>query len=288
VDTHAEGWGIVFRDLDIYVGGDVVNVGAQTRSRNTVFDNVRVFGSGVSKGLRAYAENTIFRNCHVEGGWIGLAINPAANGVMEAHGVRVDGCTFTSMTGPGVYMYGGEGHTITHCVFDRCGQRATINPFRPAAHVIVGREARGVRIAQNDMPRRGTVQYSIAAEQTGPSELTVVGNTVDGYGSGRVGFGRAAGPLTASPETDSFTLAEAHGLIDGDVVRFEAEGALPEPLAAGTDYRALRIDEVSFQVATAPGAGAVDLTTAGEDTSVVFGFRDALETTYQSLNRTAP
>ena len=288
VDTHAEGWGIVFKDLDIYVGGDACNVAAQTRSRNTVFDNVRVYGSGVSKGLRAYAENAIVRNCHVESGWIGLAINPAATGVMEAHGVRVDGCTFTSTSGPGVYIHGGEGHTITRCVFDRCGQNATTNPFRPAAHIILGRGVRGVRIAQNDMPRRGTMRYSIAADQLGPSELTVVGNTVDGYGSGRVGFGRTAAPAVADPEANTLTLAEAHGLSDGDVIRFEATGALPEPLAAATDYHALVIDDLSFRVTTAPGADPVDLNSAGDGTSVVFGSRDALEAAYGSLNRTDP
>ena len=286
VDTHAEGWGIVFKDLDIYVGGDTCNVAAQTRSRKTVFDNVRVFGSGVSKGLRTFAANTIFRNCHVEGGWTGLGIYPAANRVMEAHAVRIDGCTFTSINGPGVHIHGGEGHTVTRCTFDRSGQRATRSPFRPAAHIVVGRDARAVRIAQNDMPRRGTVQYSIAADQIGPAELTVVGNTVDGYGPGRVGFGRAERLSAVDPETATFRLAEAHGLVDGDVVRFEAEGALPKPLAASTDYCVLRVDDVSFRVETARGAGAVDLTSAGEGALVVAGRRDALENAYRDLNRT--
>ena len=181
----------------------------------------------------------------------------------ETPRIRVDGCSFTSTSGLGIYISGGEGHAITRCVFDRCGQSATVNPFRPAAHIIIGRDARGVRIAQNDMPRTGTVQHSIAADQIGPAELTVVGNTVDGYGSGRVGFGRAATLAAVDPETDMFTVAEAHGLADGDVVRFDAEGRLPEPLAAGTDYHALVIDDASFRVASAPGAGAIDLTTAG-------------------------
>ena len=288
VDTHAEGWGIVFKDLDIYVGGDTCNIGAQTRSRNTVFDNVRVFGSGVSKGLRAFGANAIFRNCHVEGGWTGLGIYPAANRVMEAHRVRIDGCTFLSMTGPGVHIYGGEGHTITRCVFDRCGQQSTVNPFRPSAHIVVAGGARGVRIAQNDLPRRGTVQYSIAAEQIPPSELTVVGNTMDGYGPGRAGFGRTQELSTVDPERDSFTVEGAHGLADGDLVRFEAKEALAKPLNAGTDYRVLAVDKVRFRVEKASGAGAIDLTTAGERVVVVAGRRDALERAHARLNRTDP
>jgi len=288
VDTHAEGWGVVFKDLDIYVGGDVCNVAAQTRSRNTVFDSVRVFGSGVSKGLRAYAQNAVFRNCHVEGGWIGLGIYPAANRVMEAQRIRVEGCTFTSMTGPGIDVRGGEGHTVTNCVFDRCGQRATGSPFRPGAHIVVAEGARGVRVAHNDLPRRGTVQYSIAAERIGPSELTVVGNTVDGYGPGRVGFGRSAELVAIDPDTDTLKLAAAHGLVDGDTVRFAATGALPPPLAADSDYFVLRTDEVSFRVEATRGAGVVDFTDAGAGVSVVFGFRDALEAAYGSLNRTDP
>jgi hypothetical protein len=288
VDTHAEGWGIVFKDLDIYVGGDTCNIGGQTRSRNTVFDTVRVYGSGVSKGLRSYAANTIFRNCHVEGGWIGLAINPAASRIMEAHNVRIDGCTFTSIRGPGVYVSGGEGHTVARCTFDRCGQFATYNPFRPAAHIIVGRNARRVRIAQNDMPRGGSVQYAIEADQIGPGDLTVVGNTVDGYGPGRVGFGRTARLAAVDPAADTFATEEVHGLRDGDVVRFEASGALPDPLGEGVDYRVLRVSDTSFRVTRDGEEAPIDITTAGEGVVAVAGRRDALEEAYRALNRTDP
>lgn len=76
------------------------------------------------------------------------------------------------------------------------------------------------------------------------------------------GWSRFAGSATASG--DSFEL-DGHGLEDDDAVtvRVTDDGTLPAPLAEGTTYYAIRVSNARFQLATAEGGSAIDLTTDG-------------------------
>lgn len=74
--------------------------------------------------------------------------------------------------------------------------------------------------------------------------------------------GRLAGAVSISANTVEL---DVHGFAQNDLVSFRAEagGALPAPLVVGTDYYVIPVTESTFQVATASGGVAVDLTTAG-------------------------
>lgn len=63
--------------------------------------------------------------------------------------------------------------------------------------------------------------------------------------------------------TDTLTL-DGHGFEDGTPLLFRAEagGALPDPIAQGTSYPAIRLTDSTFQIGDGLG-GALDLTTAG-------------------------
>ncbi len=82
--------------------------------------------------------------------------------------------------------------------------------------------------------------------------------------------GRLAADPPASASTDAIEL-DQHGFESGDPVSFKAEGggALPSPLAAGTTYYALPVNESYFKVSATPGGAAIDLTTAGSGVVVL-------------------
>jgi hypothetical protein len=85
------------------------------------------------------------------------------------------------------------------------------------------------------------------------------------YGLPRGGLpnpGRIASAVSTSANTIT---VDGHGFALNAQVTFRAEsgGSLPSPLAAGTAYYAIPVTDSTFQVATASGGGAVDLTTAG-------------------------
>lgn len=70
----------------------------------------------------------------------------------------------------------------------------------------------------------------------------------------------------ASPAVVSWS---GHTMYAGSCVQFSTDGALPEPLVAGTRYYVISAGlsaGVSFQIATAPGGAAINTTTAGSGT----------------------
>lgn len=71
---------------------------------------------------------------------------------------------------------------------------------------------------------------------------------------------------TVNASTDACAL-DVHGFAADDPVMFRAEagGSLPAPLAEGTTYYAIPVDESHFKVAATAGGAAIDLTTAGEN-----------------------
>lgn len=85
------------------------------------------------------------------------------------------------------------------------------------------------------------------------------------YGLPRGALTNAAQLVTANATTNAFTL-DVHGLSEGTALsfRFDADGSMPAPLVAGTEYYALPVNEYTFRVSATPGGAAIDLTTAGE------------------------
>jgi hypothetical protein len=75
---------------------------------------------------------------------------------------------------------------------------------------------------------------------------------------------------SALATTDRFEL-DGHGFETDDPVAFRVEegGTLPAPLVAGTTYYAIRVNDSSFQVATAAAGSAINLTTNGTSVVVV-------------------
>ena len=76
-------------------------------------------------------------------------------------------------------------------------------------------------------------------------------------------------PFTATAATDALASA-AHGLSDGDTIRLSnTGGALPSPLAAGTDYFVVSAAVGTLQVSLTSGGAAVDLADAGTGTHFI-------------------
>lgn len=78
----------------------------------------------------------------------------------------------------------------------------------------------------------------------------------------RVGLPAKPALFTADAAADTFQSA-GHGLVAGTPVEVRTAGTLPAPLAAGTTYYVVNPVAGTFQVATASGGSALDLTTAG-------------------------
>lgn len=90
----------------------------------------------------------------------------------------------------------------------------------------------------------------------------------DLYKYGAIPCGSLASPgrTIDSVSTASDTLSlDSHGFAADTVVRFRAVGGgeLPAPLAAGTDYFVIVVDDWSFSVALTAGGAAVNLTSEG-------------------------
>ena len=61
----------------------------------------------------------------------------------------------------------------------------------------------------------------------------------------------------------SIFTSKEHGLVNGDVIRFESTGALPLPCLVDTDYYIINADENTFQIASTLGGLTISLTSIG-------------------------
>lgn len=74
------------------------------------------------------------------------------------------------------------------------------------------------------------------------------------------------GRNVASVNTTANTLSlDEHGFATGDPLTFRAQsgGSLPAPLAEGTTYYAIAVDDTRFSVSATEGGAAIDLSSAG-------------------------
>jgi hypothetical protein len=64
---------------------------------------------------------------------------------------------------------------------------------------------------------------------------------------------------------------DAHGFVNDTVVQFRAAGGgtLPTGVSEATDYYAIKVSDWRFQVSSAAGGGAIDLTAAGTTFAVL-------------------
>lgn len=81
----------------------------------------------------------------------------------------------------------------------------------------------------------------------------------------------AANVVSAVDTSTNLLTISAHGMINGNMVRFESTGTLPAPLAAGTNYYVASATTNTFALATTyaraiAGTPLVDITTAGSGT----------------------
>jgi hypothetical protein len=80
----------------------------------------------------------------------------------------------------------------------------------------------------------------------------------------------SARAVTATVSTDILT-CDGHGLATDDPITFRAEsgGSLPSPLVAGTTYYAIAATDSTFQVASAAGGAALNITTTGSNVLLI-------------------
>lgn len=75
-----------------------------------------------------------------------------------------------------------------------------------------------------------------------------------------------AANATISNASPGVVTWNAHGLANGDVVKFFTSGALPSPLVAGTTYFVVNGTTNTFNVAATEGGAAINTTTGGSGT----------------------
>lgn len=190
LDTHAEGWGIVFQNCNVHMQGDTSNIGIQTRSRNTVFKNCKVMGSystdtsNGSKGLRIYAKGATVKDCVFEGLWKGVETNYVWTSSLSNNAI-IDGCTFRKMTQQGVQFNDGSGHTINNCLFSNCGAVTSRS-------IVDFTENKTGHIVSNCTFIKDNANIAIYQLAHSVSDIKVLGNTFIGFSyptsSGPLGF----------------------------------------------------------------------------------------------------
>lgn len=91
------------------------------------------------------------------------------------------------------------------------------------------------------------------------------------YGLPRGGLSNPARLVDSVTTASNILTLDQHGFSTDDPVRFRVEsgGAMPDPLAEGTEYFAVYVNDNDFSVAATSGGSAIALTTTGEDVLVV-------------------
>lgn len=110
LDTHAEGYGILFRNCEINLGSSTTNYGAFIRSRNVRFIGCTFNGNGATKGIELYGPNGSVENCTFNNMWYGVATKKIYS--TYSHNASVFNCTFNNLSGPAVYFETGANHKI--------------------------------------------------------------------------------------------------------------------------------------------------------------------------------
>jgi hypothetical protein len=182
LDTHAEGWGVTFDDCHIDVPAEQSNRAFSFRARNTIIKNSTIHGggSGCQGGLiwgpDCKVINNTFRNL-----WYGLKTD-TLNGV-DPTGAVIEGNRFDRLAGPALRVFTGSGHHFcNNSVHD-----ASYLPYSDYYSAAVQFDGgSGHRCCRNELPKYSQA-YSVHGGNCDPTELTIIGNVLDGYGAGAMG-----------------------------------------------------------------------------------------------------
>lgn len=194
-NTHAEGWGIVFANCVAHVPYDPrnpsvanptenTNIGFESRSRNTIFRDCHVFGSGETYGFLILADDCKIEHCSVDGGWRGIQVREESTGLTGScnRAVIVHSRIHDlsgSDGGAGVILTNGSNHHVTHNDFYDVAGTAAYSGTEPAC-IHIG-EGSGHRILTNTMNKVSN-KYSIAlTDGVTAAEVQITGNSMIGY-----------------------------------------------------------------------------------------------------------
>jgi len=191
LDTHAEGWGIVFKNCNVFVQGTLSNVGIQSRSRNTQFLRCRIMGSypgssdtgNSGKGMRIYGSNHVVDSCIFDGCWRGIEVNYI--NLDRTNNLTVTNCTFANMNEEAIYVNAGANHTFSNNVFKNCGNVTS-------KEIVDFLTASGGHLVTNNTFIKNNASIAINQRDHATTDIKVLGNTFVGFSyptsSGPLGF----------------------------------------------------------------------------------------------------
>ncbi len=203
LDTHPEGYEVEFRNCRINVASDPgnANVGAQTRSRRTIFRNCHFKGSwdepsggAGSKAINISGPEAQVLGCTFEGFWQGINIDRPSDGggtpdAAYANDVVIDRNLFISCKDFAIRNRSAGSRThITNNTFMDCG-RLTSGQRTPIDFSTVTRSQAGTGyvIRGNLISKNGNL-YSLVAGDLDTTDVDMEDNCCTGYGSGTVGI----------------------------------------------------------------------------------------------------
>ena len=202
LSTHPEGYGVKFSNCTMHVAGDWDgNSGAYFRARNTEMCGCTIRGAGITlnygHGLYVQGANARISNCLFENLYSGIEVNDgSSDSTQRSNGMEVSNCTFRNCRGQGIWARYGSNHNIHHNTFINCGSYEGSGRYKAPVQLDDGD---GHRVIGNDIPNMSANSYSVYLGGTlGASDVTVIDNVCEGYGSGVVGFG---GTNAAAAET---------------------------------------------------------------------------------------
>jgi parallel beta-helix repeat protein len=144
LDTHAEGWGVIFRDNIINVQGHTSNVGVTNESRRTIIRGNTIRGgynaSGVpaGKGIVNYGPDCEIVGNSFERLWSALQTARFGQYETASDNCTIEGNTFKDCTAVPIWLADGDSHRVIGNRFDNCGTTTGGNPQSTKAHIQLG------------------------------------------------------------------------------------------------------------------------------------------------------
>lgn len=202
LDTHAEGYGVVFRDGVVRGAGQsdmVSGTGTiylmQTRSRGTRFENIRTEAGWNQKHVHYRligCNKPEIRNCVIKRGGQGIWARPLRHS-RPVDGVLVDRCEIDTMRNDGIVLDGGSGHRITNTRIrdtSRSNTGYTSNHACISIHDTKGLGLGSVEVSNCDLAKSSHNQYSVSSGGLDSSNLMLRNNILEGYGNSSIGMDR--------------------------------------------------------------------------------------------------
>jgi hypothetical protein len=148
----------------------------------------------------------------------------------------------------------------------------------------------GHRVSDNKAPKGLNNNFLKCEASMTSSDIKVIANTIDGYGTDNMGVIEADGEFSilaasgVNTGTDVLTTSTAHNYSDTDTVVFGTTGTLPSPLTFGVIYFVRDVSGSTFKVAATSGGVAIDITSTGSGTHRVYKVHDNINTDMLNKN----